>query len=63
VLDLAGNVAEWSSPDLSDALTAEVRGGSFADGAAAALRTWQRRIVPVETQAPDIGFRCAYPPR
>jgi formylglycine-generating enzyme required for sulfatase activity len=63
VLDLAGNVAEWSSPDPFDALTAEVRGGSFADGAAAALRTWQRRIVPVETRAPDIGFRCAYPPR
>src|SRR6185503_21054203 len=38
VLDLAGNVAEWSAPDRADAPVAEVRGGSFADGAASALR-------------------------
>jgi formylglycine-generating enzyme required for sulfatase activity len=63
VLDLAGNVAEWSSPEPLDAPTTEVRGGSVADGAAAALRTWQRRVIPVETRSPDIGFRCAYLPR
>jgi formylglycine-generating enzyme required for sulfatase activity len=60
VLDLAGNVAEWSMPDPPDAPVAEVRGGSFADGAASALRSWQRRVVPVEIRAPEIGFRCAY---
>lgn len=63
VLDLAGNVAEWSAPDPPDAPIAEVRGGSFADGAAAALRTWQRRVVQVEMRSPEIGFRCAYPAR
>ena len=59
-LDLAGNVAEWSLPPAPDAGVAEVRGGSFADGAAASLRTWQRRVVPVDTRSPTVGFRCAY---
>jgi formylglycine-generating enzyme required for sulfatase activity len=59
-LDLAGNVAEWTLPASPAARDAEVRGGSFADGAAAALRTWQRRVVPVDTRSPAIGFRCAY---
>jgi formylglycine-generating enzyme len=63
VLDLAGNVAEWSLPDPPGAPFAEVWGGSFADSAAGALRSWQRRVVPVETRSPEIGFRCAYPPR
>jgi len=59
-LDLAGNVAEWALPTAPDARETEVRGGSFADGAAASLRTWQRRVVPVDTRSPSIGFRCAY---
>ncbi len=29
-----------------------MRGRSFADGAAGTLRTWQRRIVPVDTRSP-----------
>ncbi len=57
VLDLAGNVAEWAL----GASGPEVRGGSFADGAAASLRAWQRRALPAETRAPDVGFRCAHP--
>jgi formylglycine-generating enzyme required for sulfatase activity len=61
VLDLAGNVAEWTSPDRPGAGDAEVRGGSWTDDAAAALRTWNRRLVPGSTRAPDIGFRCVYP--
>jgi len=70
VLDLAGNVAEWAiGPDRSacpegSASTcdrAEARGGSFADGAASALRAWQRRALPADTRAHDLGFRCAYP--
>jgi formylglycine-generating enzyme required for sulfatase activity len=74
ILDLAGNVAEWTSPEVAGAPAipgaqrdaparlglAEVLGGAWSDGAAAALRTWSRRVVPVETRAPDIGFRCAY---
>lgn len=55
VLDLGGNVAEWASADDGGA---EVRGGSFADGAASALRSWQRRAVSPDTRSPQIGFRC-----
>jgi formylglycine-generating enzyme required for sulfatase activity len=58
-LDLAGNVAEWSVDAASGA--AEVRGGSFADGAASAIRAWQRRALPADTRAPDVGVRCARP--
>jgi formylglycine-generating enzyme required for sulfatase activity len=59
--DLAGNVAEWSLPEPAGALVTEVRGGSFADGAANGIRAWQRRIVPVSTRSPEIGARCVYP--
>ncbi|MEO7329309.1 MAG: SUMF1/EgtB/PvdO family nonheme iron enzyme [Minicystis sp.] len=59
-LDLAGNVAEWTLPEPANALVTEVRGGSFADGAANGIRAWQRRIVPVSTRSPEIGARCVY---
>jgi sulfatase modifying factor 1 len=58
VLDLAGNVAEWAA---GAGGAAEVRGGSFADAAASALRSWQRRAAPRETRSNEIGLRCAYP--
>jgi formylglycine-generating enzyme required for sulfatase activity len=56
-LDLAGNVAEWAAG--TDG-AAEVRGGSYADAAASALRSWQRRAVPKGTRSDEIGLRCAY---
>src|SRR6185312_3646616 len=56
VLDLAGNVAEWANA--ADG-SAEVRGGSYADGAANALRAWQRRVIPPGPRSREIGFRCA----
>jgi formylglycine-generating enzyme required for sulfatase activity len=56
--DLAGNVAEWA---IGPGGRAEVRGGSFADGAASAIRSWQRRVVSPDTRSPEIGVRCAYP--
>jgi len=59
VLDLAGNVAEWAVDAASGG--AEARGGSFADGAASAIRAWQRRALPPDTRAPDVGVRCAHP--
>jgi formylglycine-generating enzyme required for sulfatase activity len=60
VLDLAGNVAEWTLPEPAGAAVTEVRGGSFADGAANGIRAWQRRIVPVGTRSPEIGARCVH---
>lgn len=60
ILDLAGNVAEWSKPANAGAQLVDVRGGSYVDGAASALRSWHRREVDVHTRAADIGFRCVY---
>lgn len=63
ILDLAGNVAEWTSTAGNPAgPTAEVRGGSWADGEAAALRSWYRREIASETRSAEVGFRCAYAP-
>ena len=64
VLDLAGNVAEWTAPAqkglaLVDVLV-DVRGGSYVDGAASALRSWHRREVEGNTRAADVGWRCVY---
>jgi formylglycine-generating enzyme required for sulfatase activity len=58
VLDLAGSVAEWSASGADSA--AEVRGGSWADGAASAIRSWARREVPASSRSTQIGFRCVY---
>jgi formylglycine-generating enzyme required for sulfatase activity len=59
VYDLAGNVAEWT---IAADGSAEARGGSWADTAAAALRSWSARLPAAGSAAPDIGFRCVYPP-
>ena len=56
VLDLAGNVAEWTR-DPAGGYTA--RGGSFHATSAAELKSWA--VLPDRDQAPYIGFRCAYP--
>ncbi|MBK6520595.1 MAG: SUMF1/EgtB/PvdO family nonheme iron enzyme [Polyangiaceae bacterium] len=60
VHDLAGNVAEWVQT--ADGSAVEVRGGSFGDEAAAALRSWSSRPAPPAGSAEDVGFRCVYPP-
>lgn len=57
VLDLAGNVAEWSR-EASGEHTA--RGGSFRSSSAAELKSWAS--LPDRQKALYIGFRCAYPP-
>ena len=62
IYDLAGNVAEWTAPEPgAEAELAEVRGGSWQDPVASALRSWNGRLVPAGTRSPAIGFRCAYP--
>ena len=57
VLDLAGNVAEWSR-EAGGGYTA--RGGSFRATSAAELKSWA--TLPDHDKALHIGFRCAYPP-
>jgi len=60
VLDLSGNVAEWTRPSSPESAMAEVRGGHYADNEAAALRSWHRRFVPVGARSAEVGFRCVY---
>lgn len=69
LLDLAGNVAEWTSdpyrerydepvPASSTTARRAVRGGSFAS-AAAWMRGAARQGFAPDTRRPDLGFRCA----
>jgi formylglycine-generating enzyme required for sulfatase activity len=60
VFDLAGNVAEWTSREREGATLVDVRGGSYVDGEASALRSWHRREVNGNTRAADVGWRCVY---
>lgn len=57
VLDLSGNVAEWTR-EKGGGYAA--RGGSYRSTAAADLKAWAA-VAPAE-KALHIGFRCAYPP-
>ncbi len=57
VLDLSGNVAEWTR-EAGGAYVA--RGGSYRSRGAAELRSLS--AVRART-GPDVGFRCAYPGR
>lgn len=59
VLDLIGNVAEWTR-EANGGFAA--RGGSFRSAAAAELKTWSAEARGGGQPAAHIGFRCAYPP-
>jgi len=57
VLDLAGNLAEWTrEPGGGYA----ARGGSLRSTSAAELKSWA--VSSDRKKALHIGFRCAYPP-
>ena len=55
VLDLSGNVAEWT---LETDGTFAARGGSYRSELAADLKVWA--VEPRQTRAAHVGFRCAY---
>ncbi|MFO0555353.1 MAG: SUMF1/EgtB/PvdO family nonheme iron enzyme [Polyangiaceae bacterium] len=59
VLDMAGNVFEWTSSGF-DADSNAIRGGSFADDDPATLSVGHRQ-APTEDSY-DLGFRCAKRP-
>jgi sulfatase modifying factor 1 len=56
VLDLAGNVAEWTREKDGSFVA---RGGSYRSELASDLKSWA--FEARQTRAPYIGFRCAYP--
>ncbi|HLK38646.1 MAG TPA: SUMF1/EgtB/PvdO family nonheme iron enzyme [Polyangiaceae bacterium] len=63
--DLAGNVAEWVSPDAGDAGAPALdiaKGGSYASRLATELRIWARVELPSGSRDARVGLRCAYPP-
>ncbi|MGZ3450475.1 MAG: formylglycine-generating enzyme family protein [Polyangiales bacterium] len=57
--DLAGNVAEWVDDGAPEGLGA-VRGGSYIESDATALRPRWRRVIAESSRLPWVGFRCAY---
>jgi len=56
VLDLAGNVAEWT---VERDGTFAARGGSYRSELAGDLKSWA--VEARQTRAAHVGFRCAYP--
>jgi formylglycine-generating enzyme required for sulfatase activity len=61
LLDLAGNVAEWTREHGQGAYSA--RGGSYRSQAAAELKTWAvESCCDGRLKSPHVGFRCAYSP-
>jgi formylglycine-generating enzyme required for sulfatase activity len=60
--DLAGNVGEWTSGELSKGVI-ELRGGSFGFPEPRRLRTDSRGGAPPTLKAGNVGFRCAREPQ
>ncbi len=61
ILDLAGNVAEWTREAGDGGFSA--RGGSYRSRSAAELKSWATTQCCSGSAAKrDIGFRCAYDP-
>jgi formylglycine-generating enzyme required for sulfatase activity len=59
--DMAGNVAEWVSPEGSGR-PGVAKGGSWQSALASDLRVWARlELAPSATDS-RVGVRCAYPP-
>jgi formylglycine-generating enzyme required for sulfatase activity len=56
LLDLAGNVWEWTASDY-DQSNKEIRGGGWYD-ARSRLRASHRLATPLATRAYNLGFRC-----
>lgn len=54
LLDMAGNVAEWTS---SEGGALHLAGGSFRSKSAGELKVWSQ---PPGREGDDVGFRCAY---
>lgn len=60
LLDMAGNVGEWTSTPFDSSGAAELRGGGWASSPDA-LRTTGRRSAVASKAGFDTGFRCARP--
>jgi serine/threonine protein kinase/formylglycine-generating enzyme required for sulfatase activity len=58
VMDLSGNVAEWTSTSAATEVQATVqKGGTFTREATAVRCSARKAVLPTE-RAPSVGFRC-----
>ncbi|WP_375741736.1 SUMF1/EgtB/PvdO family nonheme iron enzyme [Corallococcus interemptor] len=57
VVDLSGNVAEWTSSNFPDSAEMIIKGGAFATSGDTARCSARRRGAP-SLKATDVGFRC-----
>ncbi|HEX8697458.1 MAG TPA: SUMF1/EgtB/PvdO family nonheme iron enzyme [Myxococcaceae bacterium] len=58
VMDLSGNVAEWTSTAANSEVQATIqKGGSFTREATAVRCSARKAVLPTE-RAPSVGFRC-----
>jgi len=60
VLDMAGNVWEWTSTEYQGPFMREVRGGSWRCFSPLALQLWQRDGLTLDDMRDDVGFRCVF---
>jgi len=63
VLDLAGNVWEWTDGEEIPAGSATDRGGGWLNGDARRLLAASRNVVDEKGRWSSVGFRCAYDER
>jgi formylglycine-generating enzyme required for sulfatase activity len=59
--DMAGNVWEWTTGDLTDASQGElkvVRGGSWRENRSQTTATFRKGLPPRGGQYSEVGFRC-----
>jgi formylglycine-generating enzyme required for sulfatase activity len=57
VMDLSGNVAEWTTSTATDSQVLAQKGGNFTREATAVRCSARKAGVPTE-RAPTVGFRC-----
>ncbi|NVB38462.1 SUMF1/EgtB/PvdO family nonheme iron enzyme [Pseudenhygromyxa sp. WMMC2535] len=63
LLDMSGNVLEWTDHPIHSSGTLQVMGGSALSGAPEALESAASEYVQPSTRRFDLGFRCAADPR
>ena len=56
--DITGNVDEWVDLEIEDIASAATYGGSYAMEDPSELTCFASRMMPTETTAADLGFRC-----
>jgi serine/threonine-protein kinase len=59
VMDMAGNVWEWTDTEAGAPVLNEVRGGSWKSFGSFAVRSAHHESLALDEKRDDVGFRCA----